>query len=130
MTEELNTWAEDATQGLLKELLPPGSLGSDTALVFASALYFKGAWDQKLEPERTMHRDFHLLTGEIVQVPYMTTKKRERSLYREIDGYKILKIPYQSGTDTRKFSMYFFLPLEKISATRRESWCSLLDSKI
>ncbi|WOG93217.1 hypothetical protein DCAR_0312498 [Daucus carota subsp. sativus] len=110
--EEVNTWAEDVTSGLFKELLPPGSLGSDTALVFANALYFKGAWNQKFDLERSMHRDFYLLTGEIVQVPYMTTTKRERSIYREINGYKILKIPYQSGNDSGKFSMYFFLPLE------------------
>lgn len=35
--------AEDATKGLIKELLPSGSLDSDTALVFSNALYFKGA---------------------------------------------------------------------------------------
>ncbi|KAK1383488.1 SERPIN domain-containing protein [Heracleum sosnowskyi] len=86
VTEEVNIWAEDATKGLLKELLPPVSLGTDTALVFANALHFKGAWDKKLDLERSMHRDFYLLTSEIVQVPYMTTKKRERSLYREING--------------------------------------------
>lgn len=112
VTEEVNRWAQDATKGLIKELLPSGSLGSDTALVFANALYFKGAWDRKFDSEMSMNKDFNLLTGQIIQVPCMTTNRRERHLYREINSYKILKIPYQSGQDTRKFAMYFFLPAE------------------
>ncbi|KAL1824422.1 hypothetical protein ACET3Z_011200 [Daucus carota] len=112
VTEEVNKWAQDATKGLIKELLRSGCLGTDTALVFANALYFKGAWDRKFDSERSMNKDFKLLNGQIVQVPSMTTKKRERNLYREINGYKILKIPYQNGEDTRKFAMYFFLPQE------------------
>lgn len=45
----------------------------------------------------------------------MTSKKDERHLYHngyDCD-YKILKIPYQNGQDTRNFSMYFFLPHER-----------------
>ncbi|KAK1383486.1 SERPIN domain-containing protein [Heracleum sosnowskyi] len=112
VTEEVNKWAQDATEGLIKDLLPSGSLGSDTALVFANALYFKGAWDRKFDSERSTNKDFTLLTGQIIQVPCMTTKRKERHLYREINGYKILKIPYQSGQDMRKFAMFFFLPTE------------------
>lgn len=112
VTEEVNSWAENATKGLIKELLPFGSLDSDTALVFAYALYFKGAWDRKFDSEKSIHKGFHLLTGQIVQVPFMTSKKSERHLYRYINGYRVLKIPYQNGQDTRQFAMYFFLPEE------------------
>ncbi|XP_048328329.1 serpin-ZX-like [Ziziphus jujuba] len=113
VVEEVNLWARIATNGLIKQLLPDKSLDSETALVLANALYFKGAWDQQFDPSMTQHRDFHLLNGQIVQAPYMTTKRSMRHLYGSFDGYKVLQIPYQSGQDARKFSMYFFLPTEQ-----------------
>ncbi|KAF3450079.1 hypothetical protein FNV43_RR06159 [Rhamnella rubrinervis] len=111
--EEVNSWAESATKGLIKQLLPFGSLNGETALVLANALYFKGAWNKKFDPEMTQLRDFHLLDGQIVGVPFMTTKRLVRHLYGSFDGYEVVEIPYQSGQDSRKFSMYFFLPNEK-----------------
>ena len=111
--EEVNSWAESATKGLIKQLLPLGYLNGETVLVLANALYFKGAWNQKFDPAMTQLRDFHLLNGQIVQVPFMTTKRSMRHLYGTFDVYKVVQIPYQSGEDPRKFSMYFFLPNEK-----------------
>ena len=110
MIEEVNSWVKNATEGLIKKLLPSGSLTCDTALVFANALYFKGEWDRKFDKTQTKHQDFHLLDGQVISVPFMTSKRYERHLYRSFDGYKILSIPYQTGQDTRQFSMYFFLP--------------------
>ncbi|KAH7516758.1 hypothetical protein FEM48_Zijuj10G0168800 [Ziziphus jujuba var. spinosa] len=115
VVKEVNSWAEAATKGLIKDLLPAGSLDSDTALVLANALYFKGAWDQQFDTSSTQLREFHLLNGQTtVQVPFMTTGRNTRHLYRSFDGYKVLQIPYQTSQDhSRKFSMYFFLPVEK-----------------
>ncbi|CAK7335287.1 unnamed protein product [Dovyalis caffra] len=107
---EINSWVETETRGLIKNLLPQKCFGNDTALVLANALYFKGAWDRKFDASKTKYNDFHLLSGQIVQVPFMTSKRHQRHLYVSFDGYKVLKIPYQNDQDTREFSMYFFLP--------------------
>ncbi|KAF3450077.1 hypothetical protein FNV43_RR06156 [Rhamnella rubrinervis] len=116
ITEEVNSWVESATKGLIKQLLPFGSLDNEknreTALVLANALYFKGAWSKKFDPAMTKLRDFHLLNGQIVGVPFMTTKRSMRHLYGSFDSYKVVQIPYHSQV-SRKFSMYFFLPNEK-----------------
>ncbi|PON93532.1 Serpin family [Trema orientale] len=112
--DEVNSWAEKETKGLITELLPYGSINYRTALVFANALYFKGSWDKKFDASKTQNREFHLLNGQIVRAPFMTADTRfERYLYRCFDGVKVLQVPYQSGQDPRKFSMYFFLPDEK-----------------
>ncbi|XP_057481065.1 serpin-ZX-like [Actinidia eriantha] len=108
--EEVNSWVENAIEGLIKKLLPSGSLDGDTALVFANALYFKGEWDQKFDKTHTKHRNFHLFDGQVVHIPFMTTERYKQHLYGSFDGYKILSIPYQTGQDTRRFSMYFFFP--------------------
>ncbi|PON40606.1 Serpin family [Parasponia andersonii] len=112
--DEVNSWAERETKGLISELLLYGSINHRTALVFANTLYFKGSRDKKFDASKTQNREFHLLNGQIVQAAFMTADTRfERYLYRCFDGFKVLKVPYQSGQDPRKFSMYFFLPDEK-----------------
>ncbi|XP_060672804.1 serpin-Z2B [Ziziphus jujuba] len=113
VVKQVNSWAEAATKRLIKDLLPTGSLKSDTALVLANALYFKGAWDQQFDPSSTQLRNFHLLNGQTLQVPFMTAHRYMRHLYGLFDGYKVLQIPYQRGQDARKFSIYFFLPDER-----------------
>ncbi|KAF3613113.1 Serpin-ZX [Capsicum annuum] len=131
---EINKWAEEKTNGLIKEILPPGTVDAGTRLVLGSALYFKGAWTEKLDASDTKDHEFHLLnigvydrapfmTGLSVQVPFMTSKKWQ--YVKAYDGFKVLRLPYKQGEDKRSLSMYMFLPndrdglpalLEKISS--------------
>lgn len=108
VANEVNSWAEKETNGLVKELLPPGSVDSTTRLIFANALYFKGAWKDKFDASTTKDYDFHLLNGNSVKVPFMTSKKKQ--YIGAFDGFKVLGLPYNQGEDKRQFTMYFFLP--------------------
>ncbi|PON99181.1 Serpin family [Trema orientale] len=108
VTGEVNAWAEKETSGLIKEVLPPGSVDSTTKLIFANALYFKGAWSAQFDASETKDHDFHLLNGSSVKVPFMTSKKKQ--VISAYDGFKVLALPYKQGEDKRRFSMYFFLP--------------------
>jgi serpin B len=105
---EVNSWAEKETRGLIKEVLPSGSVDSETRLVLANALYFKGSWNQKFNASATKEYDFYLPNGSSVQVPFMTSKKKQ--VASAFDGFKVLRLPYEQGEDDRPFSMYFFLP--------------------
>ncbi|XVF74148.1 hypothetical protein PTKIN_Ptkin13bG0036900 [Pterospermum kingtungense] len=108
---EVNSWAEKETNNLIKEVIPPGSVDASTRLIFANALYFKGAWNQKFDASETKDYDFHLIDGHSVKVPFMTSKKKQ--IAKAYDGFKVLGLPYEQGQDKRQFSMYFFLPDEK-----------------
>ncbi|KAK9145439.1 hypothetical protein Sjap_005342 [Stephania japonica] len=109
VTNEVNSWVESETRGLIKELLPPGSVDSFTRLVLANALYFKGSWDEKFEASSTKEHDFHLLNGSSVQVPFMTSEKQQ--YIGAFDGFKVLGLPYEQGNDkSRQFFMYLYLP--------------------
>lgn len=108
VANEVNSWAEKETNGLVKELLPPGSVDNSTRLIFANALYFKGAWNEKFDPSTTEENDFHLLDGSTVKVPFMTSNKKQ--FIRAFDGFKVLGLPYKQGEDKRQFTMYIFLP--------------------
>lgn len=106
--EEVNLWASDATNNLIKELLPEGSLDEETVLVLANALYFKGQWDEKFDPSETQDGDFYLFNGTTVQVPFMTSKNEQ--LIQSFDDFQVLKLPYRKGQDERRLAMYIFLP--------------------
>ncbi|GKC03053.1 serpin-ZX-like protein [Tanacetum coccineum] len=84
ITKEVNLWAHQQTNGLINEILPAGAVDDATRLIFANAVYFKGAWNEKFDPSKTKDYDFHLLDGSKVQVPFMTSKKKQ--FVREYDG--------------------------------------------
>ncbi|CAL5204634.1 unnamed protein product [Lathyrus oleraceus] len=132
VTDEVNLWAEKETNGLIKELLPIGSVNSSTRLIFANALYFKGAWSDKFDASLTKDNDFHLLSGSAIKVPFMTSKKKQ--FIREFNDFKVLGLPYKQGEDKRRFSMYIFLPNAKdgLSALVEKvaSESELLDHKL
>lgn len=130
MIKEVNSWAERATNGLIKD--PVRRLDVSDVLVLANALYFKGVWKEKFHPIVTQKKkEFHLLNGQIVHVPSMTSTGSQfiKHFYSSNGniGFKVLKLPYQAaldvwqipsllyqGTqDVRQFSMYFFLPDER-----------------
>ncbi|KAG5542202.1 hypothetical protein RHGRI_021911 [Rhododendron griersonianum] len=120
VTNEVNQWAGKQTNGLIKEVLPSGSVDDSTRLIFANALYFKGAWTEKFNASKTKDREFHLLNGSSVQVPFMTSKKDQ--FISEFNSFKVLRLPYNQGEDKRRFSMYLYLPNAKdgLSALMRK----------
>jgi serpin B len=129
VTGQVNMWAEKETSGLIKEVLPPGSVDNTSRLVFANALYFKGAWNEKFDASTTKEYDFHLLNGSSVQVPFMISKKKQ--LVSAYDGFKVLGLPYKQGEDKRRFTMYFFLPDAKdgLPALVEKVWITTFHTK-
>ncbi|XP_057731197.1 serpin-ZX [Arachis stenosperma] len=125
VSKEVNSWAEKETNGLIKEVLPAGSVDGSTRLIFANAIYFKGAWTEKFDAQMTKDHNFHLLDGSSVKAPFMVSKKKQ--LISAFDGFKVLGLPYKQGEDKRQFSMYLLLPdatdglsalVEKVSSER------------
>ncbi|KAG8377660.1 hypothetical protein BUALT_Bualt08G0056000 [Buddleja alternifolia] len=110
-TKEVNAWAEKQTNGLIKEILPSDSVDATTKLIFANAVYFKGAWNEKFDASKTKDHDFFLSSGSSIQVPFMTSAKKQ--YVHAFEDFKVLGLPYKQGEDKRKFSMYFFLPDSK-----------------
>ncbi|CAI9114812.1 OLC1v1015618C1 [Oldenlandia corymbosa var. corymbosa] len=62
-----------------------------------------------LKHQRQKEREFHLLNGNTVKAPFMTSKNRQ--FVKTYDGFKVLRIPYKRGMHIhRRFSMYLYLP--------------------
>ncbi|CAD6245754.1 unnamed protein product [Miscanthus lutarioriparius] len=73
--EKINRWVSKATKNLITSILPKGSVRSDTALVLANAIYFKGSWSIPFAEEDTKIRRFQRLDGSHVRTPFMRSWK-------------------------------------------------------
>jgi serpin B len=107
-TKIVNICVEKDSNRLSRDLLPFGSINSLTRLVFANSLYFNGVWEQQFDASKTKDYNFHPLNDISVEVPFMTSNKKQ--FIRAFKGFKVLGLPYKQGEDRREFSMYIFLP--------------------
>ena len=105
MTSEVNTWPRSRQLVLSKTC---SLLGLLIAQPGSFLLMIKGAWANKFDPLLTKVDDFYLPDGNLVKVPFMTSKKEQ--FIRAFDGFKVLCLPYEQGQDEHQFSMYLFLP--------------------
>ncbi|KAM3341991.1 hypothetical protein P3S68_026957 [Capsicum galapagoense] len=69
VVKDVNTWAESASRGLIKDILKPDHIREETKVLLANALYFKGTW--KFDEKYTRDRDFYLLNGDKISVPWI-----------------------------------------------------------
>jgi serpin B len=107
----INQWVLDQTNGKIKDLLPPGSITMQTALVLTNAIYFKADWLNPFNPDSTHDGAFTQLGGAQVNVPMMT---QDSSFgYWKGDDVEAVSLPYK-GEST---SMIILLPkLESFAA--------------
>ena len=90
----INDWVSERTEGLIPDLLDPGTLSPSTALVLANALYFQGSWEMEFEVEGTTDMPFVTPDG-TVDVP--TMHQQEELAYFENDLVRVVELPYVGG---------------------------------
>ena len=92
----INDWVTNETEERIKDLLPPGEIKPDTALVLANAIYVDAEWLHPFERSDTRMRPFFLLDGTEVQVPSMT--QGEELAYVQGEDYQVVELPYRGGS--------------------------------
>jgi serpin B len=117
--QTINEWVEEQTEEKIKDLLPQGSISSDTRLVLSNAIYFNAAWMYPFQEEVTEDGTFYLLDGEQVVVPMMA--QSERLGYAAGEGYKAVELPYLGG----ELSMVVVVPTEGSF----QDWACSLDAE-
>ncbi|XP_028759444.1 serpin-ZX-like [Neltuma alba] len=114
-TQEINSWAENETSGLVKDFIHEGLLSNSVKFVITNAIHFKGAWKGKS------------------YIPRISRRPQERNENLEMDpsmsakgnAFKDLKMVYQplkmqSKYDYERFSMLFCFPLKDTDRARIE----------
>ena len=101
----INRWVEDRTNDKIQDIVSVSDV-KDAALALANAIYFKGTWKCRFDPDRTAVAPFHLSSSESTQVNMMTQTARFRySLNRPLNC-QILELPYRGN----RLAMYILLP--------------------
>jgi serpin B len=105
--EIINSWVENQTNNLIKDLIQPDDITPLTALILTNAIYFKGIWKVQFDSKNTTDRDFEDFSGDIISVPTMClTNTEDLFNYTENEDLQILELPYTGD----EISMIVLLP--------------------
>ncbi|XP_053596780.1 leukocyte elastase inhibitor-like isoform X1 [Microplitis demolitor] len=105
----INNWCADKTNNRITELFKPSDV-EGFLLVLVNAVYFKGKWADKFNPEWTRSSPFHVDEN---------TTKDVQMMYKMADfnwGYiktlkaKYIELPYESTNENEAISMFIILP--------------------
>ena len=91
----INAWVEEQTKSKIKNLIPEGSLDSNTRLVLTNAVYLKAPWQTKFRKDRTGTLPFHVRGGKGVDV--VTMSEIGRFGYAKKKGFAAVSLPYLGG---------------------------------
>lgn len=127
--QTINKKIAEKTKQMIPELLPKGSIKSDTAVVLTNAIYFKGDWTMPFTAERTSAQPFYNAIGRASTVQMM--QQQSYFSYYEDKHIQVVQLPYK-GDD---LSMLVVLPkfnhklamqqlTKSLSATKIKQWRS------
>ncbi|KAL5104175.1 Serpin B10 [Taenia crassiceps] len=93
--KQINAWVSDHTCKKIPDLMSRDSVNSQTRLVLANAIYFKGTWKKVFHRDATTVGPFQTLYDGEVQVPMMNDNGvYEMSCFDEF-GATALRIPFK-----------------------------------
>lgn len=99
----INAWASSATQGQIPQLVGSNDVTTETRLVLANAIYFKGTWAEKFDASKTSPQPFTLADGSTSLVETMNgLMDVKASLSADLT---LLEMPYQGGDVVMDFLM-------------------------
>lgn len=113
----INNWVENQTNNKIKDLIPQGTISTDTRLIITNAIYFKGKWLTQFDPNRTTEKDFKTSDNKTVKVQMMSFDEEARFNYTETEELQVLELPY-SGNE---LSMLLILPKDNDVSSLEES---------
>ncbi|RLF39205.1 MAG: serpin family protein [Thermoplasmata archaeon] len=109
----INSWIENKTNHLIKNLISPAAITPDTMLILTNAIYFKGIWKLQFDIANTTSREFKTPNGNI-DVPMMQMVNTNNLFnYTENKEMQVLELPY-SGDN---ISMLIFLPKKSFNTS-------------
>uniref|UniRef100_A0A2K6G920 Glia-derived nexin n=2 Tax=Propithecus coquereli TaxID=379532 RepID=A0A2K6G920_PROCO len=137
--DSINVWVKNETRGMIDNLLSPDLIdGVLTRLVLVNAVYFKGLWKSRFQPENTKKRTFVAADGKSYQVPMLAQLSVFRCGSTSTPNdlwYNFIELPYHGES----VSMLIALPTESstplsaiiphISTKTIDSWMSTMVPK-
>jgi serine protease inhibitor len=92
--EAVNSWAKEHTRGRIQDLLPTGSVDSNTALILATALALDARWATPFDKTRTHSARFR---GQSGTRSVLTMNATATFPYTSGPGYQAIELPYENS---------------------------------
>ena len=125
----INGWVNENTEGLIEEIIK--EIPANVVMYLINALYFKGDWLRQFDPDDTAPANFHLESGEAIEVDMM----RQDGLFAtyQSEEVQMIELPYGDSL----FTMSVLMPgsaetpidqfiAEKVTAENLAKWRSNL----
>jgi serpin B len=103
----INKWGSDHTMGMIPEVLKEDDFNPNGVSYLLNAIYFKGAWIEKFDKDKTKDEEFATGYGSEKKLLPMMHQERKFN-YMENDLCQALRLPYGNGT----YAMTILLPKE------------------
>jgi serpin B len=126
---QINAWTAEHTAGRITELLPPGSINSDTKLALTTAIHFRSPWAQPFDAAATEPRPF---AG--AAQPVATMQAERPVLQAQVDGTQLYALPFARDA----FTLLLALPaegsspqalLQGLNGAQLQGWRTALQAK-
>lgn len=118
--DRINTWVSQQTDGMIPQLLPPGSAGADSRLVLVDAISLREIWTFVFDPERTAPAPFHLTGGRDVRVPMMSVDMYGAGYYSDAN-VTVAELPLENSQVAIDFLQPSHGSLEALEASLSDS---------
>jgi serpin B len=99
----INAWVEEQTNGRIEQIVQ-SPVSPDVIMFLINAVFFKGAWTYRFDPDRT--EDGYFIRSDGIPVPCRMMAQRGRFRHYNHEDFRVLDLPYGDGA----FRMAIFLP--------------------
>lgn len=105
----INRWVDEATHGKIEDIVE--AIPPEAVMYLINAIYFKGDWTYRFDPQETEDAAFHNADGTTTEVPLM---HQEAALpYVRTDRYTAVDLPYGDSL----YSMTVVLPVDGLTVS-------------
>ncbi len=101
----INNWVSENTKGKIPQIVTP-PINPETVMFLINAIYFKGDWTQKFDPEDTRQQAFYLQDNTEITCSMMHQFREEFFEYYQNDLFQAIDLKYGD----RLYSMTILLP--------------------
>ncbi|MFD2718185.1 serpin family protein [Hymenobacter monticola] len=129
-TSTINDWVNTQTRGKIATIL--NGTTSNDVLYLINALYFKGAWTYRFNPQNTRPAPFYQENGTSANTDFMSLTTGRYRYFRDAQQ-QVIDLPYGN----RRFSMTFVVPqgqstlasvAARLTRTQLNTWLAAADS--
>ncbi|KAM3956468.1 serine protease inhibitor 12 [Aphomia sociella] len=120
----INSWVASKTNNKITNLVPPEAVGQNTQMILVNAVYFKGVWQIRFNPNSTYTNVFNLSNGSSKMTSFMRMRRYFRSGIDKSNNAMVLILPFEK----EEYSLMLILPSLKSNVA--EVLATLSDSKL